>query len=102
MINDYLGNPPSPHPNVDHDLRNFQLKLNSPYYGEGEGHEHDEDNVRRSLYLQGLEVNESGPIFLFYMTQVSQLWTICVVQHMINHTCFRPSDNKSKTHKLNL
>ncbi|CAL0314909.1 unnamed protein product [Lupinus luteus] len=68
IINDYLGIPWIPSRDNEHDLCTFQMKLSAISSGEGEVH--NETHVRKSLCLQGLVVNQSGPIDSYCMTHL--------------------------------
>ncbi|CAL0318624.1 unnamed protein product [Lupinus luteus] len=83
MINEYLSNPWNPSLKK-HDLCVYQMKPSATYLGEGEGH--DESYMRKSLCLEGLEHNQSGPIFKFCMTQQSQIWASFVLSNIWSST----------------
>ncbi|CAL0301782.1 unnamed protein product [Lupinus luteus] len=76
-INMYLGNPWTP--THVHGLCEYQMKINASLHGD-EGH--NEDYVRRSLCVDGLEPNQIGPIYKFCMHQHAQIWTTFILSNI--------------------
>ncbi|CAL0303637.1 unnamed protein product [Lupinus luteus] len=76
-INMYFGNPWTP--THEHGLCEYQMKINASLHDK-EGH--NEDYVRRSLCLDGLEPNEIGPIYKFCMHQHAQIWTCFILSNI--------------------
>nr|CCH47199.1 hypothetical protein [Lupinus angustifolius] len=79
VINEYLDNPWNP-PSEEHDLCDYQMKINASYLGEEESHE--EEYVRKCLCLEDLELNMFGPIFKFCMTQQTQIWASFILSNI--------------------
>ncbi|CAL0305122.1 unnamed protein product [Lupinus luteus] len=76
-INMYLGNPWNP--THEHELCEYQMKINASFHDE-EGH--NEEYVRRSLCLDGLEPNLVGPVYKFCMHQQAQVWTSFILSNI--------------------